>query len=251
MRTPMNWFRRSIHTTLPATLVAGSLLALPANTAFGGDEKPRVENRTPKKAPKKEPRPGGDKKFNVQPAPQAKIERAEERREERTESRRAARLDAFETRFDADGDGKLSDEEKSAAAVVVKDRCEKAKMRIDANGDGKISRDEWRAAHPNFPYFDDELNARMKNPKAKLEFFKRFDKNIDGRLDDEEKAAARAAWEQKRFELIARFDANGDGRLDYAERNGATEALRAERESEDKGTPAGTPPAGESKPEQP
>ena len=59
----------------------------------------------------------------------------------------------------------------------------------------------------------------------------RFDANHDGRLDDTERAAARAEWQmhkegekmraqfqKMRKEVLARFDHDGDGQLDENER---------------------------------
>jgi len=68
--------------------------------------------------------------------------------------------------------------------------------------------------------------------KRREELIKRFDKNGDGKLDEEEKAAAKEAMkmegggrgpggaegEKRRAELLKRFDKNGDGKLDDEER---------------------------------
>jgi Ca2+-binding EF-hand superfamily protein len=62
---------------------------------------------------------------------------------------------------------------------------------------------------------------------------KRFDKNGDGKLDENEKAAARAAGEKRRAagkgklheRILQRFDKNGDGVLDDAERTAALAEL--------------------------
>ncbi len=64
------------------------------------------------------------------------------------------------------------------------------------------------------------------------ELLRRFDKNGDGRLDENEKAAARRAMreddggteKERRKQLLKRFDKNGDGRLDDAERAEAEKA---------------------------
>lgn len=73
---------------------------------------------------------------------------------------------------------------------------------------------------------------------------KRFDRNGDGRLDENEKEAAKAAMEkegmmatkpikpekldreEQRKKFIKRFDKNGDGKLDEKEREAAAEELR-------------------------
>lgn len=70
----------------------------------------------------------------------------------------------------------------------------------------------------------------MKQNHAEL--IKRFDKNGDGKLDEDEKAAAHKAMrmeggggERDHYkEILRRFDKNGDGRLDDAERAEAEKA---------------------------
>jgi len=64
-------------------------------------------------------------------------------------------------RFDKDGDGKLSDEEKAAARKAMQDRQRAGSDRM-------------------------------------AEFIKKFDKDGDGKLSDEEKAAARKAFQERR-----------------------------------------------------
>lgn len=80
----------------------------------------------------------------------------------------------------------------------------------------------------------DKLAGPMK--KNYQELIKRHDKNGDGRLDEEEKAAAHAAMRKeggggqgdRRKQLLKRFDKNGDGRLDDTER-AAAEKFRAKQ----------------------
>ena len=80
----------------------------------------------------------------------------------------------------------------------------------------------------------DEAAGRMK--KNYQELIKRHDKNGDGRLDEEEKAAAHAAMRKeggggqgdRRKQQLKRFDKNGDGQLDNRER-AAAEKFRAEQ----------------------
>lgn len=73
-----------------------------------------------------------------------------------------------------------------------------------------------------------ELNARQRELLAK------FDRNHDGRIDDEEKLAARAYMrgatdgggerKERRKQQLKLFDKNGDGALDDAERAEAAKA---------------------------
>lgn len=70
-----------------------------------------------------------------------------------------------------------------------------------------------------------------KELKEKLE---KYDTNHDGRLDDGEKAAARAAFgaklKEKHPELFAKIDSDGDGTLSEAEMKAAREKLKERRQ---------------------
>ena len=81
-----------------------------------------------------------------------------------------------------------------------------------------------------------DRGPRMGPPPELLE---RFDADADGRLDENERRAVRAAIEAGEIEppagrghrppprVVARFDADGDGRLDPAERAAARDAREA------------------------
>lgn len=78
---------------------------------------------------------------------------------------------------------------------------------------------------------DDKENHRRKE-----EMLKRFDKNHDGQLDDNERAAMKAEMEKHREgdrpskeELLKKFDKNGDGELDENERAAAKAAMGERR----------------------
>ena len=79
----------------------------------------------------------------------------------------AARKEAMLKKFDKDGDGKLSDEEKAAMKAEMKKR---------------------RA----------EGGAKGGNAERRAEMMKKFDKDGDGKLNDEEKAAMRAEMQKRR-----------------------------------------------------
>jgi Ca2+-binding EF-hand superfamily protein len=71
---------------------------------------------------------------------------------------------------------------------------------------------------------------------ARAELLQKFDKNGDGKLDDSERAAMRAAvkerqakLEQKKAQLLKEFDKNGDGKLEPSERAAARSAVKARR----------------------
>ena len=65
------------------------------------------------------------------------------------------------------------------------------------------------------------------------EILQQFDLNEDGRIDEEERQAAKEARRQARAErraaLVEEWDADGDGELSREERNAAHEAAREER----------------------
>ncbi len=69
-------------------------------------------------------------------------------------------------------------------------------------------------------------------PPAVLE---EFDKDGDGKLNDEESKAAREAMQAKREEarkkMIAEFDKDGDGKLNDEESKAAREAMQAKRKA--------------------
>ena len=90
-------------------------------------------------------------------------------------------------KFDKDGDGKLSDEEKA----------ELRKKMAERSGGGR-----------KLPPF----------------LMKKFDNDGDGKLSDEEKAEARKAMEARRKEMIVKFDKDGDGKLNDEERKAAMAA---------------------------
>ena len=83
-------------------------------------------------------------------------------------------------KFDADGDGKLSEAERTEARNQAKSLREAA----DTDGDGKISPAEKLAAFKKRLETDEKLAARVKE---------KFDTNQDGELSDEELALAAKA----------------------------------------------------------
>ncbi len=114
-------------------------------------------------------------------------------------------------KYDKDGDGKLNDEEKAALQADAKAMMEQKKAaflaKYDKDGDGKLS-DEEKAAmkadfqakreqrHAEFAQKHPEIAAKMEQKKAA--FLAKYDKDGDGKLSDEEKAAMKADFQAKR-----------------------------------------------------
>lgn len=84
----------------------------------------------------------------------------------------------------------------------------------------------------------------MNHPKRQ-ELLKKYDKNGDGRIDDNELADARAEMRksgsdesttrmERQKKLLKEFDKNGDGKLDEAERAQADKAIQNFREKSEK-----------------
>lgn len=93
-------------------------------------------------------------------------EKPEGKRPERDEGREARR-ERMLKKFDADGDGKLSESERASARETM----ERRKTMADTDGDGKVSEAEREA--------------------AKAEMMKKLDTNGDGEVSEEERKAGR------------------------------------------------------------
>ena len=70
---------------------------------------------------------------------------------------------------------------------------------------------------------------------SREEMLKKFDKDGDGKLNEEERAALREEGQKRRKEIIAKFDKDGDGKLNEDERKAAGAEMRKSRG----GRPAG------------
>lgn len=100
------------------------------------------------------------------------------------------------------------------------------RQRFDKDGDGTLSEEEKKAAREAF---------RQKRPQAKAFWDKlrqQFDKDGDGKFSEEEKKAIKVAWQAKKSAmkqaiqtLKKQLDKDGDGRLNQEERKALKEAL--------------------------
>lgn len=137
---------------------------------------------------------------------------------------------AIMERFDVNKDGKIDGQERQAVVAAMRNR-------FDTNGDGQLDQQEKQAAAqamqarqgaPGAPNANaNNANATNMN-QMHLKILERFDANRDGKLDDAEKAKAKAVMDQKRQEMLQirqKFDSNGDGKLDDAEKAAARQAM--------------------------
>lgn len=140
---------------------------------------------------------------------------------------------AIMERFDVNKDGKIDGIERQAVVAAMRNR-------FDTNGDGQLDPQEKQAAAqaiqaqkggPSAPSTPGAPNANANAANMNqmhLKILERFDANRDGKLDDAEKAKARAVMDQKRQEMLQmrqKFDSNGDGKLDDAEKAAARQAM--------------------------
>jgi len=129
-------------------------------------------------------------------------------------------------KYDKDGDGKLSREERfDAWGERIEERRQEFMKQYDTNGDGKFDEKERRAMR-------DAFQKRMQDwGRRRAE--RRYDKDGDGKLNDEEKAAMEkgeadraAEREERRKEFMAKYDKDGDGEINAEERRAVGEDMR-------------------------
>ena len=153
----------------------------------------------------------------------------------------------FKEKFDTDGDGVISEEEKENFRAHMRDRftargpggmgpgMDRASMleKFDADGDGTLSEAEKEEAH-NF------FQERRKKFMAKR--MEKLDTDGDGKLSQEERAAAReqgggfrkmgdkaGRYARGYQDRVKRFDADGDGVLSEDEKAAAKAAGKKRR----------------------
>lgn len=142
---------------------------------------------------------------------------------------RQSRRQEWMDRFDIDGDGKISDEERDAMREEMRARRDEFMLRrmtsrFDADGDGELNEAERIEAEAELAVQQAERQARM---------IERFDTDGDGRLSDAESQAARESFGRGRGpggggdrarggrtdwrKAVERYDADGDGELNLDE----------------------------------
>ena len=107
-------------------------------------------------------------------------------------------------KYDEDGDGQLSDEEKKAAREAW---VGKMKEKIDTDGDGEVSDEEKQAFREKFGKRRGGHKGRKGSKKGRGDFkaklLEKFDSDGNGELSDEEKAEAKEAMKAKHEEFKA------------------------------------------------
>jgi Ca2+-binding EF-hand superfamily protein len=136
-------------------------------------------------------------------------------------------FDDFKKKFDQDGDGKLSQQEQAAAMAAFQ------KMRGNGNG---AAGGGGAGGVPATGGFGEEPAVEGK-ARGREAMIKRFDKNGDGKLSDDEKAEAQKALKGKKgeprpaklTEAMKKFDADGDGKLSDDEKAAMKKELAEKR----------------------
>ncbi|HWB04915.1 MAG TPA: hypothetical protein VG796_17940 [Verrucomicrobiales bacterium] len=115
-------------------------------------------------------------------------------------------------KYDKDGDGQLSREERTAMREA---RQKEMLEKYDADKDGKLNDEEtakMRAENPGRGFGPGGGGTRGGQPSA--EDLKKYDKDGNGRINGDEVAAYR---EGRQKEMLEKYDADKDGKLNEAE----------------------------------
>lgn len=137
-------------------------------------------------------------------------------------------------RFDTDGDGELSEEERQAAREAFRADREARRQQwlleqYDKDGDGVLSAEE--EAQREADEAEREAEREARRAEAQQKALAAYDSDGDGVLSDAEKQAGRDARRdymmQQREAMTARFDANGDGEITGDERRMIGETMRS------------------------
>jgi len=129
--------------------------------------------------------------------------------DEKETAERDRRRKEFYDRFDKNKNGKIDEDERGAIGEYYRNR------RYDTNNDGKLDEKEIAAR--------DKANADRE--KTRKELYEKFDKNKNGRIDEDERSGI-GDWFRMR-----RYDTNKDGKLDEKE-TAARDKAEAEREKQ-------------------
>jgi hypothetical protein len=114
-------------------------------------------------------------------------------------------------KYDKDKDGKLNDKEQATARDAMRAGYEL--RRYDTDKDGKLDKKETAARD----------KARAERDKVRKQLYEKFDKNKNGKIDNDERSGI-GDWFRMR-----RYDTDGDGKLDEKE-TAARDKASAERD---------------------
>jgi len=124
-----------------------------------------------------------------------------------------ARRDELLRRFDANGDGRLSDEERATMVKAIREQADEQKFlgKYDLNRDGAISAEERDAA------------MQKIREEHRAELMERYDADRDGQLSEAERGAIQAERGAEFREAAERwrlrdFDTDGNGELNAEEK---------------------------------
>ena len=117
-------------------------------------------------------------------------------------------------KYDKDGDGKLSAEERRAIWEGARERHRQAMLKkYDADGDGKLSDEETAAMKAEQKKAMTERAEAWKTWREKVT--KEADADGDGKATPEE---WKAYYKKRQEEMLKKYDADGDGKLNAEER---------------------------------
>lgn len=181
---------RPLHGFVIVLAVVASASVL-ANAEEGKDKPPRPQPESGRDANAGEfakrllEKFDADKDGRLSPQERAK---AEEQMLKDLGDAAGPKFQEFLKKFDRDGDGRLNAQERSAAMAAA--------QKIRAAGGGAVGGLPAGGAAPAVSQ-PPAKPARPKRP-SRAEVLKRFDKDGDGKLNDEEKAAAKAAARERK-----------------------------------------------------
>jgi Ca2+-binding EF-hand superfamily protein len=179
-----------------------------------------------------------------------------------SEEERAAMREQFEKRreefraemlkkYDKDGDGEMSEEERNTARDDMRSKFQEITKKYDKDGSGRLEREEMEAAReagalegmpvPGGPGFGRRGPGGPGDEERRAEMMKRFDKDGDGELNEEERAALREEFGGRRG---GPGQGGPEGRRGQGGRPGEGEGGRRRG-------PGGRPGEGEGRPERP
>jgi Ca2+-binding EF-hand superfamily protein len=126
-------------------------------------------------------------------------------------SNRAMNIDKVKE-YDTDGDGTLSDTEKTAMHEARKAEMLK---KYDTDSDGTLSDSEKEAMKKDMPPMGGRRGPGMNDGKMPQEMLTKYDTDGDGTLSDTEKTAMHEA---RKAEMLKKYDTDSDGTLSDTEK---------------------------------